>query len=255
MQSAVQWPDLHCPHEDQEAINAILAFSRKWKPNVHVLMGDVLNLSGISRHVHDDLIEQYTETVGACLKNFGKIVDEIAKVNPKSRIVWIWGNHDERLRAFVRKNPSWRDVLDKPLQLLKAFGECRHADRIELVQFDDPEESFLLGKMAYVHGHYVGKHCASQHVEAYGESVTFAHAHTMQMFTAVRRGDPIVGYCIGNLMNKNGRKYLKGRPHRWVTGFAFIEWEPADDNDFTQHPLPIVRGKFRFAGKTYSGRA
>ena len=252
MLGAVQWSDLHCPHEDTEAVEAILEFSKKWKPQHHVIIGDALNLSGISRHVQDDLIEQYTETVESCLKNFGSIVDRIVKINPNAKINWIWGNHDERLRAFVAKHPSWRGVLDKPLKMLHSFGECRHADRVRLVQFDDPEEHFVLGKMAYVHGHYVGKHCASQHVEAYGESVTFGHSHTMQMFTAVRRGEPVAGYCIGHLMSKSGRRYLKGRPHRWVTGFAYLEWDEGS-LDYTQHLLPIVNGQFRFAGKVYSG--
>jgi predicted phosphodiesterase len=253
MGSAVQWSDLHCPHEDLEAVDSVLRFTKEWKPTHHIFIGDCLNLSGISRHVQDDLVEQYEEPVEVGLQHFGQLIDEVVRASPDAQIIWIWGNHDERLRSFVRKNPAWRKILDKPLKLLQAFGNCENAHRVRLVQFKDPEQHFKIGRMSFVHGHYTGKHVAAQHVEAYGESVTFGHSHTMQQFTAVRKGQPVGGYCIGHLMSKSGRQYLKGRPHRWVTGFAFMEWNDSTGM-YTQHLLPIVKGEFRFAGRTYKGR-
>ena len=252
MIKVVQWPDLHCPHEDQEAVCAVMEFCRVWKPDMHIILGDALNLSGISSHVQDDLIEQNEDKTADGLISFGRIIDEIFKITPNAEVVWTWGNHDERLLRFVRKHPSWKGILDKPLELLEFFGKCKNAQRVRIVQMSDNEEEFRVGKMSFVHGHYTGKHCAAQHVEAYGESITFGHTHTMQLFTTVRRGRPIAGFTPGHLMNKNGRKYLKGRPTRWVTGFAFMETDK-ESGSYTQHLIPIVDGMFNFAGRRYGG--
>lgn len=250
--NAVIWSDLHFPYADEKAVNTILKFSKDVKPTHHIFIGDCLNLGGISRYVEDDLIAQYEEPVIAGLIGFANLINRIRKINPKSKIVWIIGNHSERLKAFVRKHPAWRGLIDQPLTLLTTFGKCKYSD-INIIRFKDPEETYALGKMNFTHGFYIGKHTASQHVEAFGENITFGHSHTMQMFTTVKKGViPVAAYCIGHLMDKRGREYLKGAPHRWVTGFAYLEFNNKT-GIFTQHLLPIVKDGFFFAGKYYKG--
>jgi len=254
VRGVVQLSDLHCPHVDKPALQAVTKFIAQWKPERVVLIGDALNLSGISRHVQNDLIEQVEDRVDTGLSSLTSVLDDVVRAAPGVHFDWIWGNHDERLRAFVQKNPSWRGIIDEPLRLLKEFGGCRHTRRIDIHQFVDYDEDFSIGRMAFVHGHYLGKHPAAAHVEAYGQSVTFGHTHTMQMFTTVRKGLPVAGYTIGHLMSKEGKRYMKGRPDRWVTGFAYMEY---DDKTgiYTQHLIPIVEGQFCFAGKLYSGNS
>ena len=247
----VQWSDEHHPYIDEAAHEAIYGFCAKNKVTEHVLIGDCLNLGGISRHVIDDLVQQYEEPVVAGLQSLGRHIDRIAKTNPNVPIHWIWGNHDDRLVKFSRKYPAWRGILDDPARMLLGFTDCKNVGRLKIHQMDDPEENFTIGHMAFAHGYYVGKHCACQHVEAYGAAITFGHSHTMQMFTSVKKGiTPIAGYCIGHLMSKEGRKYLKGRPHRWVVGFGYMEYD-RDTGTFTQHLIPIIDGRFFFAGKVY----
>lgn len=207
-------------------------------------------MSGLSKHVQEDYREQGRETIKKEFIALAWFIDGTVENNPRAQFDWNWGNHDNRLVRFANKHPAWADVLDDPLGMLKSLGGCQNTHRIRLVQFEDPEETHSIGKMSWVHGHYTGKHVACQHVEAYGESITFGHAHTMQMFTAVRKGEPVAGYCIGHMMDKSGRRYLNGLPHRWVTGFAFLEHDERSGN-YTQHLLPIVDGGFCFGGKYY----
>ena len=244
------WSDEHHPYIDGGAHEAIYQFAKDVRPDYHILIGDCLNLGGISRHVQDDLIAQYEEPVEEGLVSLGKHINKLWEITPRAKIVWIWGNHDERLRTFARRHPSWRGIVDDPIKLLRGFGDCSKAGRIDLVQLDDADDEWKLGKMHFCHGHYTGKHCAAATVEAYSEAVTFGHAHTMQMFTAVRKKLPVAGYCVGHLMSREARKYLKGRPVRWVTGFGYMEYD-RDGGEFTQHLLPIVHGQFRYGGKTY----
>ncbi len=249
----IEWSDPHHPYCDEMSMAAVYDFAKAYPADYHVLMGDNLNNGGISRHVQDDLVAQYEEPMIAGLLSFGKHVDRIFEVNPRTQVIWIWGNHDDWMVKAARKMPGWLGIMDKPLRLLREFGECKNAMRVRIVQKEDPEEHFSIGRMAYVHGWYTGKHCAAQHVEAMGESIVCGHTHTMQSHTIVRKGRPCAGYTIGNLMSKEARRYMKGRPQRWVTGFGVMEYDRSS-GAYTQHLLPIVDGQFIFGGKRY-GRA
>ena len=247
----VVWSDGHAPFMCMPSHNAIYAFCKDKKPTNHVHIGDCLDLAGISAYVKEDLQAQTDNVIEDALIQLGTHFNKLFKITPKSNIYWIKGNHDLRLQTFVRKNPSWKGLLDNPLRLLKAFGGC-DTSRIKYIELDDFEDDFKIGKMHFCHGFYHCKHTAAKHVEAYGESVCFGHVHTMQMFTAVRRTKPIAGYTVGHLMTKEARKYLKGRPTRWVKGFGYME-HIESSGQYTFHLLPIIDGSFIFNGKVYRG--
>ena len=248
----VQWSDTHYPHIDRVAERAVLQFSKDWMPDTHVFIGDCLDLSSISRWSKKAFIEQYTDPVINSFIEFGNALEAIRKINPNSRLIWIWGNHDERLDAFVQEFPAWRGIADDVVGLIKQYGKTDVIDDVEIVRIEDIEDDFTIGKMHYYHGTRSNKHVAAAMVEAYDESITFGHSHTMQSFAKSKRGQFRMGFCIGNMVSRAGRKYTKGSPFSWVTGFAFMEYNK-HSGEFTQHLLPIVNGKFRFGGKTYDG--
>lgn len=248
----VQWSDTHFPYIQETAERAVLSFSKQWSPSVHLWIGDNLDLPGISRWTISAPREQTEKRVLEGFRSFGAHVLRVNKTNPDARLVWIWGNHDDRLDQWVDKYPSWAGICDDALGLLEFYGKCPIAKKIELVKLLDFEDDFKIGKMHYAHGFSTCKHVAAKHVEEYDESITFGHSHTMQMFCTTKRGKPRSGYCIGHMISREGRKYLKGRPTRWVTGFAYLEVD-VKTGEYTQHLLPIVDGKFRFAGRTYDG--
>lgn len=212
----------------------------------------MLDLRGISRWSITNFLAQYEEPVIDGLLSAARHFNTLFEINPRAKVVWVLGNHDLRLEAFIESHPSWRGICDDILGLLKFFGKCKKADKIEIVRLDDWEDDYCIGKMHFAHGFSTCKHVAAKHVEEYDEAVTVGHSHTMQMFTTTKRGEPRAGYVIGHLSNRGARKYLRGRPTRWVTGFAYMEYD--DTGEFTQHLLPIVNGRFRFAGKVYDGK-
>jgi len=250
--TVVQWPDRHDPFIDRVAEEVIYQFTKKWKPDYDLHIGDNLDLGGISRFNVTNYKTQYEEVVIDGICSLGAHYNKLFKINPNGKKVWILGNHDLRLDTFVDQHPSWRGICDDIIGLLKFYGNCPRADEIEVVRLDDFEDDFHIGKMHFIHGYSSCKHVTAKMVEDYDESVTFGHAHTMQMFTKVKRKSPRAGYCIGHILNREGRKYLKGSATRWMTGFAFMEYNK-ETGEFTQHLLPIVNGKVRFAGKVYDG--
>ena len=247
----IVWADAHHPYADVRAQNTICKFAKHIQPDFHIFIGDCLDLNGISRHTYDDFIAQYEDPVQAGLTSFGNLINHLQKITPNAKIVWIFGNHDDRLRKFAKRFPAWRGIVDKPLKLLQAFGGCLGADKIKVVYLEDFTDDFKIGKMHFNHGHYTCKHTAAKHVEAYDESVTYGHAHTMQMFTMIKRDKPRAAYCVGHLMDKRGRKYLKGAPTRWVTGFGFMEYLKKSGR-YTMHLLPIVKNGFMYGGRHWN---
>lgn len=246
----IQWPDRHDPHVDRQAEAAIYEFIKGRKPTHHVWIGDNLDLSGISRWSVGNAAEQFRERVIDGIKSLAAHFNKVHKINPAAKLVWLWGNHDDRLDQWVEQYPAWKGIVDNVPGMLRQFGDCTCIDKIKIVKLLDAEDDFKIGKMHYAHGFSACKHVAAKHAEEFGGSITIGHAHTMQSFTTVKRGQAAMGFCIGHLSNRDARRYLKGRPHRWVTGFAVMEYNKRS-GDYTQHLIPIVKGRFRYGGREY----
>ena len=251
------WSDQHHPFIDVEAHELIYRFIRDryrampGSPYTHVHIGDCLDLPGISRWAVGDLILQYEDPILEGLKSLGAHFNRLFKITPRAEVVWIFGNHDDRLRQFTHKHPAWRGITDNPIGLLKAFGDCPDADRVQVVYLDDFTDDFKIGHMHFCHGFSACKHVAAKHVEMYDESVTFGHAHTMQMHTKSKRAYPKAGYCAGHLLSKEARRWLKGEPTRWVRGFAHMLYD-IETGHYSQLLLPITDGGFFYGDKHYS---
>ncbi len=243
------WSDQHMPFHDQDAHSALYAFVKDWQPDYHVHIGDCLDLGGIGHHVENDYVAQYEEPVEEGLLALGKHFNTLFDITPNAKIIWISGNHEDRLNRFVKKNPAWRGLLDKPLRLVKAFGDCPNAHRIKFVELNDFTDDFQIGRMSFCHGFSTTKHAACKHVEMYEESVTFGHCHTMQMF-GTHRKVPRMGYCVGHLTDERARRYLKGAPARWITGFGHMQYFPSNGL-YTMNPIPIVENGFFWGDKYY----
>ena len=249
----VQWGDTHYPHIDQRAEDAVLQFSRDWQPDTHLWIGDCLDLASISRFSTRSFMTQYQDPVIDSIRGFGQAINRVRKINPNSRLVWIFGNHDERLESFVEEYPAWRGIADDVRGLIRQFGRCDAIDDVEIIKLKDIDDDFSIGKMHYHHGTKANIHCAASMVAEWEACITFGHTHTQQVFTKTTRGKFRQAYCIGHLSNRNARGYVKGNSLRWVTGFAFMEHDKKTEQ-FTQHVIPIVNGGFRYAGKTYQGK-
>ena len=91
------FPDLHCPCQDDRFINRIIEVADHWNIREAVIAGDLLDLEALSMYVNDvtNLVEhgldQAEKAIERMLKNF-------------DRIVWIMGNHEERLLRLIGKN-------------------------------------------------------------------------------------------------------------------------------------------------------
>lgn len=248
----IAWGDQHAPFMHRTAHHAIYQFAKKKKPKYHLHIGDCLDLYAISRWAIDDYRGQVDYPIKTALLQLGEHFNTIAKINPRAEIIWIIGNHDERLDRFTRKHPAWSGITDDILGLLGYVGKCNVTKKIKIVDIQLPSDTFMIGKMHFCHGYYTSKYCAAKHVEEFEANVCHGHSHTMQMYSKARKGVPRAGYSIGHLMDDEGMRYVKGKPTRAVRGFGYME-HIEKTGQFTMHLLPIVDGTFIYNGVVYDG--
>jgi predicted phosphodiesterase len=135
--------DLHFPYQNNEAITLALDYGKEKKVNCILINGDLIDFANISRHEKDfrarSIAEEF-EAVRVFLKSL--------RLNfPKAKIVYKYGNHDERWEKFLyAKAPEIFDVNDFQLEVLLKLGELK----IEVVKDKRPVK---LGKLTALHGH------------------------------------------------------------------------------------------------------
>lgn len=135
--------DIHIPHQDPAAINAIIKDAKKEKIAGVLLNGDIADCYACSHWQTDPRQRDFPEE----LDQLQEFMGWIRKQFPHSRIVWKWGNHEERFNAYMMtKAPELLDVPEFQ------YEEISHAGRygIEVVKDKRP---IKLGKLFVLHGH------------------------------------------------------------------------------------------------------
>jgi len=142
--------------------------------------------------------------------------------------VWLEGNHDLRLREFVRKYAA-------PLAPLKALEVS------SLFALQDFDVSYERGPLRIatntlaIHGHESGGYCASasawdaKFAKRYGSDKNFVFGHTHQPFIQSRafgyagKVSPRFTMNVGSIMDPVAATYVKDGAVSWVPSFAWIE--------------------------------
>jgi predicted phosphodiesterase len=135
--------DVHVPHHDVKALDAAVNFLRKRNPYGILINGDFLDFHELSNHDKDPGAPRYVEE----LETGRSVLAWLRNRFPKARIIYRFGNHEERLdRYILQRAPALFDLpyADVRLQLqLDDLG-------IELVR---DKRLIRLGKLNTLHGH------------------------------------------------------------------------------------------------------
>lgn len=244
----VVFPDIHAPKQDKQCMGVALDFTRDYKPDIFIQLGDLCDFDSISRFDtarERDLIGFVQEVKAA-----NQVLDQIENVLPKGcRKVLLEGNHDRRPETYRmnRWDSKVQDILGIPrmenydvLYRLKERGWENY----------DYGEAFKLGKAIFAHGWFVNQYHAAKTVRRWFKTIIYGHTHMYQVHTINGMdGLPVAGMSIGTL-SKFNLSYLKGLPPDWVHMFMYMDF--LQDGSFTPHPVPIIKGRFVANGKLYS---
>lgn len=200
--------DLHVPFHNMKFINLFIEFVRDFQPDKIVLNGDIVDFYDLSN------FDKNPKRVGVLQKELdivNGILMLIRLACPNAEIIYVEGNHEDRLRKFLWKNPSMSSLRDLKLERLLRFYDVGN---IKLV------EDFNVRGMRFTHGSLVRKnssYSAKAEYDRYLQSGASGHTHRLGVYNRTIEGktDEWIETGCGCLLNP---EYIKGCPD-WQNGF------------------------------------
>lgn len=145
-------PDIHCPYHDVEALEIAVNFCASKNPDEVILAGDAVDFYRISRFKSDPQRMPFKDEI-----YLGReMLQYIRKSFPKARLIYLEGNHEQRLKYHTWTNSKDFAGLDdtKITSLLRihknGFKYLSNTDLLEA-----GKSVFSRGKLFIIHGHEV----------------------------------------------------------------------------------------------------
>lgn len=209
-----------CSHgdlEDRSAIDAVLKFVDRWKPQTRIHLGDFLDTSSFrsgARGTKDEAHSLADDTAAGIrlLRDFR--ATHVLNGNHEDRL-WMNMDHWQAIRADCAK--SLVGEIRKVIRQLRA----KH---IETYDITDPRAMFEFGDTKFLHGYMFNENAIRDHAEHFGKCC-LAHLHTPGEANA-RRSDSATAVCVGTLADIGKLSYAKMRRStaRWGAGFVWGEY-------------------------------
>lgn len=237
--------DIHAPFQDNQAIRALIAFGKEFKPDRIVFMGDVVDFYSVSSFDKDPIralqLQEEIDVAVGILKVFRKEFPDV-------KMDFIRGNHERRLQKYIwKKAPALTNMRDLTVQAQLQLD-------VMDITYHKTGRMILRG-IVVKHGDIVRKHSsytAKGELEDTGISGVSAHTHRMGLHCHTNRGGRHFWYEVGCLCKMNA-EYMEGKMPNWQQGFAAGYFKKGSKKCNIQL-IPILNGKALFGEKEYFGR-
>lgn len=173
------WPDTHLPYQDKRAVDLALKIADYFRPELIVMLGDVLDCNGFSRFEYDTTDPRtFFKTE---LDEWHSLARSICDAAPGPKKIFIRGNHEARIERWLWKHPH-----------LKGDEAFDLSARMRLAQYGfDPEikEEIELCQRSLTakHGRFLGGQqagtAARKEMARTGTSGVSGHVHTAATVT------------------------------------------------------------------------
>ncbi len=231
----VQINDAHVPFHDEKTFSVIYKFLEYFKPHQLVIPGDFVDFYELScfdknpkrkLSLQDEIDKSYQ-----ILKTLKELVNEIH---------FIQGNHEERLRKFLWKNPELSSL--KCLEIDKLLN-------LDLLKINFYEHEYVYKSLSFTHGEVARKYSSytarAEH-DNYGSNRSIGHTHRLgSYFKTDKRGTTSCyeGGCTCIL----NPEYISGTPN-WQQAITIFYFR---DNMFFAQQIPIHNNQFIFNGRMF----
>jgi len=226
--------DLHFPYQDNQAIRSAIKYGKEKKVTCILINGDLIDFANISRHEKDWRMRSVSQEFEA-VREF---LIELRKHFPKCKIVYKYGNHDERWEKFLfLKAPEIFDDNEFKLEVRLRLAELK----IDVVKDMLP---IKIGKLNVLHGHELqgggGVNPARATFLKTIDNVIIGHCHRSSQHTEPTfSGDVIVVTSQGCLC---GMYPMFSRINKWNHGFSYVELN-IKTGEYQLQNLKIIKGK------------
>lgn len=217
--------DLHFPFHSRQCIALVLYFLNWLKPEVLILNGDIVDFYALSRFDRDPnritkLQEELDETL--------YFLKRVRRCLPSSEIIYMEGNHENRLRRWISSHPEVCSLRVLSLPSLLEFGK-------QDIQFVEYENYLHRYGLLFHHGDLARKHSgytAKAMVEKWKTSGISNHTHRLGSYFVSGFGQQAKWIENGCLCSLNPH-YYHGTPD-WQQGFSVINWDEKQGRSFVE---------------------
>ena len=258
------------PIHDEAAIAVALAICADINPSLVVLVGDNLDGAELGKYRTSPAYQQTTQ---AAVDRLATLCAELRQAAPNARIVWLAGNHEERLPRYILDNAvaafglrkgnapeSW-PVLSLPyLARMDEHG-------VEFVPGYPASAFWINDRLRVIHGDRVASGGSTAHKYLGNEKVSVIYGHIHRREYAARTREDRDGPkeimaaspgCLatisGAVPSTKGGLDLDGRPmariEDWQQGIGIVTYQDGDGL-FAYHNIAIHDGWAMWAGKEY----
>ena len=232
--------DLQIPWQDKPVLDLVLAFIKDLKPHGVILNGDVVDCYELSEFDKDPLKPWHLDRE---MREAWLLLDALTPWT-KERW-WLGGNHEDRLRRTIWKNPKFARL--SALRFEELF-------RIKDNGFNwKPYGGVVkLGRLLVTHGSLVLKHSGwsgRAHYDKYGSSVLVGHTHRLGIYYRTNAKGIHAAYENGCLCKLNP-EYVQYPD--WQQGFSVVH--VGERGFFNVQQIPIISRRRFFYGGTLVGR-
>lgn len=246
-------PDVQYPYHDKVALKKVLAVASDLQPDQIVQIGDGIDFPQVSQWSKGTAGE-YADTLQEHIDGYrDEVLAPIVEAVPGAKFVWLEGNHDLRLREFVRKYAAPLGVL-RNLEVSNLFG----LDELGVSYERGP---YRIGTNTFaIHGHESGGYCGSasawdaKFAKRYGSDKSFVFGHTHQPFLVTRafgydgKVSPRFTMNVGSIMDPVAATYIKDGSVSWTMSFALLR----DDGKCVYPELVTMTDRgFYLGGRKY----
>lgn len=259
---------------DERAISIAMGIIRDIRPDQIILLGDNLDLPEFGKY---RLSPAFAFTTQASIDRATTLCAELRQLAPKAKIVWLAGNHEERLTNYILDNAkaafgimkgntpkAWPDMSVPSLCRMEEYG----------VQFESgyPAGHYLINKqLACIHGNRVRSRGSTAHIYLNEQklSIIYGHIHRIELAYRTRQdwdgARTIMAASPGTLARIDGAVPSTkggvdawGRPKTvvedWQQGVGLVTYEDTGKNMFTYEVATIYDGWTLFRGVEYDAR-
>lgn len=190
--------DEHHPFADWNAISLALQITKDYKPDVRFAGSDGVDFYSISRFEKDPEVFR-AGGLQLELNEWYKAQKMWRKAAPNAEVYFLVGNHEDRLRSYLWKNPDLYGLEALELKNLFRFKELG----IKMAKYDGLEQNFY-NQLIVKHGNIIRKHSgytarAELEKEMYNISTLSGHTHRGgQVMVSTRDGvkQAVEGFCL-----------------------------------------------------------
>jgi UDP-2,3-diacylglucosamine pyrophosphatase LpxH len=234
--------DLHIPHENKSFVKLEIESLNDLKPEIIILNGDILDCLALSAFDHD--MKDDESSLEYEIGKAKEFLRDLRKACPDSKIVFLEGNHEMRLRKYLmRRAPELNGLVTLPdLLSFDKFGiEWMPARREAVIAV---ENDTLVGHFDIARKN--AGYTARELVERHNKNIVQGHVHRAAYVTKNTGTEELVGVEGG--CGCELRPDYASYPN-WANAFVLIDVDKEGKKMFKL--IHFKDGQFEVNGKKY----